>query len=213
MAGLAGMIPPAFLWYRHAGYRENWNRAEWSDPTMPRPFDEYMREAVEKGWWGDVAWPAEDAAAAGDLPGGRKHAAQDARRPEHAAAPALAQRPDGGDHRLADEHHRAPVRLRAARHQRLRGAALPHPLPPHADAHLLRPGGPTPAGEAKSEWEIDACSLAKALERKASERGIEECQSGRGSVHSLKDLYEQLHPRGRDDHRGGRLRGDARATP
>jgi DMSO reductase family type II enzyme molybdopterin subunit len=49
------MIPPAFFWYAHAGYRERWNRPEWNDPAMPRPFDEYWREAIESKGWGPAA--------------------------------------------------------------------------------------------------------------------------------------------------------------
>ena len=32
--------PPAFFWYHHCGYREVWNKAEYSDPAMKRTFDE-----------------------------------------------------------------------------------------------------------------------------------------------------------------------------
>ena len=51
VAGGAGWVPPVFLWYNHAGFDKNWQRAEWNDPTMPRPFESYYREAVNKGWW------------------------------------------------------------------------------------------------------------------------------------------------------------------
>ena len=60
MGWAAGLVPPAFLWYRHFGYEQNWNRAGWNDPTMKRPFNEYMQEAMEKGWWAGVDRPAED---------------------------------------------------------------------------------------------------------------------------------------------------------
>jgi hypothetical protein len=58
MTAISGITPPAFLWYRHCGYQENWNRAEWNEPTMRRPFDAYMREFnstpgtyyLTKGW-------------------------------------------------------------------------------------------------------------------------------------------------------------------
>ena len=46
-----GWFPPVFLWYEHYGYKERWNRADWSDPTMKRTFDEYYHEALDKGWW------------------------------------------------------------------------------------------------------------------------------------------------------------------
>lgn len=54
------MVPPAFLWYYHCGYRENWNRTEWNDPTMQRSFDEYFQEAMANGWWEGIARPGPD---------------------------------------------------------------------------------------------------------------------------------------------------------
>jgi DMSO reductase family type II enzyme molybdopterin subunit len=57
MAPQGAMVPPAFLWYYHCGYQDNWNRPEWNDPTMQRPFDEYFDEALDKGWWDGVARP------------------------------------------------------------------------------------------------------------------------------------------------------------
>ncbi len=55
--GEAGMIPPAFLWYNHAGYDKNWNNPAWNDPTMPRRFDDYYNEALDKGWWAGTPRP------------------------------------------------------------------------------------------------------------------------------------------------------------
>jgi DMSO reductase family type II enzyme molybdopterin subunit len=60
MSTQGGMVPPAFLWYYHAGYRDNWNRREWNDPTMQRSFDEYFNEAIERGWWQGTASPGPD---------------------------------------------------------------------------------------------------------------------------------------------------------
>jgi DMSO reductase family type II enzyme molybdopterin subunit len=51
MGGQGNVIPPAFLWYHQYGYKERWNRKDWADPTMKRSFDEYLEEAMEKGWW------------------------------------------------------------------------------------------------------------------------------------------------------------------
>src|SRR4030042_922052 len=48
-------MPSCFMWYYHCGYNENWNKPEWSDPSMKRPFDEYLKEALDKGWWGHTA--------------------------------------------------------------------------------------------------------------------------------------------------------------
>ncbi len=55
-----GGIPPAFLWYYHWGYAEDWNRAEYNDPLMMRPFDDYVKESVDGGWWKGVTHPGPD---------------------------------------------------------------------------------------------------------------------------------------------------------
>ena len=51
LAAQSAVAPPAFYWYYHCGFRETWNRREWHDPSMRRPFDEYMQEALSMGWW------------------------------------------------------------------------------------------------------------------------------------------------------------------
>jgi hypothetical protein len=51
LGGLGRMIPPAFLWYYQYGYKERWNNPDNNDPSMKRSFDEYLNEAIDKGWW------------------------------------------------------------------------------------------------------------------------------------------------------------------
>ncbi|HET9476368.1 MAG TPA: molybdopterin-dependent oxidoreductase [Dehalococcoidia bacterium] len=59
-AAMSESAPPAFFWYYHCGFKENWNQSQWHDPSMKRPFDDYMNEALEKNWWaGHVRPPAE----------------------------------------------------------------------------------------------------------------------------------------------------------
>jgi anaerobic selenocysteine-containing dehydrogenase len=53
-------VPPAFFWYYHCGYREAWNNAAWNDPSMKQPFDAYVREGMDKGWWQGLVRPAPD---------------------------------------------------------------------------------------------------------------------------------------------------------
>jgi DMSO reductase family type II enzyme molybdopterin subunit len=36
--------------YVHAGYRDSWSRPEQADPALPRAFDHYVDEAIERGW-------------------------------------------------------------------------------------------------------------------------------------------------------------------
>ncbi len=58
--GGGGFVPPVFFWYRFAGYKDAWERREWHDPSMPRPFEELWREAIDSGWWTGVDTPRED---------------------------------------------------------------------------------------------------------------------------------------------------------
>jgi hypothetical protein len=55
--GSPAMVPPIFVWYYHSGFDKIWNRNEWHDPSMKRPFQEYWDEALEKGWWDGVVVP------------------------------------------------------------------------------------------------------------------------------------------------------------
>jgi len=56
----AGLVPPVFWWYHHAGYKDVWERSEWHDPSMSRPFADYFREATESGWWNGVDVPRKE---------------------------------------------------------------------------------------------------------------------------------------------------------
>ncbi|KAA0236260.1 MAG: Chlorate reductase subunit alpha [Acidimicrobiales bacterium] len=58
MAVVSGTsTPPVFFNYHHCGYEDAWNRSEWSDPHMTKSFDEYLTEAVQRGWWGGLNKP------------------------------------------------------------------------------------------------------------------------------------------------------------
>ncbi|MDK1024295.1 MAG: molybdopterin-dependent oxidoreductase, partial [Gammaproteobacteria bacterium] len=59
-SGTAGMVPPIFFWYYHAGYESTWQKQEWHDPSMQRPFDEYFQEAVKNNWWVGVDYPRKE---------------------------------------------------------------------------------------------------------------------------------------------------------
>jgi DMSO reductase family type II enzyme molybdopterin subunit len=49
--------PPAFFHYYHCGYEETWNNKAWQDPAMTKPFDDYLQDAVRRGWWGGLVKP------------------------------------------------------------------------------------------------------------------------------------------------------------
>ncbi len=56
----AGLVPPVFWWYHHAGYKETWDRREWHDPSMSKSFPEYFKEATESGWWSGADVPRKE---------------------------------------------------------------------------------------------------------------------------------------------------------
>lgn len=55
-----GSTPPFFFWYNQCGYDEVYNKPSLKDATMKRNFDEYLNEALEKGWWKNLDHPRKD---------------------------------------------------------------------------------------------------------------------------------------------------------
>ena len=51
LGGMGRMMPPAFVWYYQYGCKERWNNPDNHDPSMKRSFDEYLNEAIDKGWF------------------------------------------------------------------------------------------------------------------------------------------------------------------
>jgi DMSO reductase family type II enzyme molybdopterin subunit len=190
MVGTFGLIPPAFFWYRHCGYAKNWNRSEWNDPSMKRSFDEYMREAVEKGWW------------------------RGAERPSQAVPPRVLfntggntlRRVRGGQNMLL-EHLWPKLDKVVTLDWRMSTTALfsdlilpvtnqyesPRFAIPSPHTLVLNYSEPAvaPPGEAKTEWEI-ALLLARKLAERAEARGVESYTDQSGTPRrpaGLPDAY------------------------
>jgi len=189
-AGLAGMIPPAFFWYYHCGYRERWNNRAWGDPAMRRTFDEYLSEAVERGWWQGVIKPDPDKPprvlfeVGGNMlrrqRGGRSHLLQH-----------LWPKLDlivSVDWRMTTTGRFSDYVLPAAQHYEKPNFHM-------ASAALLElkfsDGAARPEGESLSEWDMFRL-LAKKLEERAVARGLHQYSDSRGRVHRLDNLYQQM---------------------
>jgi len=189
-AGLTGMVPPAFFWYYHCGYRDRWNNPQWGDPQMRRSFDDYFSEAIEKGWWTGVIKPDPDKPprilfeVGGNMlrrtRGGRSHLL------EH-----LWPKLDlmiSVDWRMTTTGRFSDYVLPAAQHYE-------KPNFHTASAALLElkfsDGPAKPEGEALSEYDIFRL-LARQLEKRAAKRGLTEYKDSAGRVHSLVDLYQQM---------------------
>jgi DMSO reductase family type II enzyme molybdopterin subunit len=184
-----GAVPPAFFWYHHCGYREAWSRPGWHDSSMPRPFDEYVSEAVEKGWWQGNVRPPPDAPL----------------RMLFEIGGNLLRRQRGGQ-RMLLENLWPKLSLIVSVDWRMTTTGLWSDLVLPAAQHYEKPNFPyttpdvmnltlsdraaDPPGEARSEWQI-SLALAKKLSERAKERGLLEIATPTGSVR-LDTLYEDI---------------------
>lgn len=182
--------PPFFFWYHHCGYREVWNSREWNDPDMPRPFDDYFREATEKGWWAGVARPGPET-----VP-----------RVLFGVGTNTLRRTRGG-RRMLLEHLWPKLRMIVSVDWRMSttGAFSDVVLPAapqferpnlqYALTNSLRLGfsdrSTPPRGESKSEWEIFKL-LSQRVSERAVERGFTEFRDGRRQRRTLDDLAERF---------------------
>ncbi len=185
-ATLSAVTPPAFFWYRHCGYRQNWNRREWNEPTMRRPFDDYMREAVERGWWDNVRLIPEDVPP----------------RVLFQAGGNTLRRTRGGQNMLL-RNLWPKLRMIVTLDWRMSTTALHsdivlpvtnsyesprfHIPTPHMLSLFYSDRSADPPGEAKSEWDI--CRLlAEKLSERANARGMGEYTTRSGTTCDLRDV-------------------------
>jgi DMSO reductase family type II enzyme molybdopterin subunit len=186
----ATLIPPAFLWYHHCGYRDNWNKREWSDPAMSRSFDEYFDEAMKQGWWEGVVKPPAD-------------------RPPRVLFQAggnTLRRVRGGQTMLVKNlwpklKKIVTIDWRMSTTCLLSDIVLPstnqYELPrfhiptPHMMLLIYSERAAKPQGEAKTEWEI-AYLLARKIDERAKARGLDSYEDHRGVIRHLGGLYDEM---------------------
>ncbi|HEY5625980.1 MAG TPA: molybdopterin-dependent oxidoreductase, partial [Dehalococcoidia bacterium] len=181
------MVPPAFYWYHHAGYKEVWNNPDWNDPEMKRTFDDYMDEAMDRGWWDGLVRPA----------------ANKTPRVYLGVAGSTLRRTRGGFKQLL-EHTWPNYKLIVSCDIRMSSTAAYSDivLPAAAFYEKVDFRFPTahtnfltftdkavePVGESKPEWEIFAL-LARKIEERAKAKGIEQYEDDSGREYDLSDLY------------------------
>ncbi|MBK9613138.1 molybdopterin-dependent oxidoreductase [Candidatus Amarobacter glycogenicus] len=182
-------VPPAFGWYRHAGYDKRWNVREWGDESLPRTFDEYFNEALERGWWDGVDGPAADEPPRVLIECGG-NTLRRTRGGKNALLPTLWEKLKlivMIDFRMNETALYADYFLPAAQHYEKIAFALP-------GAHVLNltfsDQAAKPAGEAKSEWDLFSALLAKMAERAAA-RGIAEIRDARGNTKRYDALVDE----------------------
>jgi len=187
MAEGSGTSPSAFFWHRHGGYAERWQR--WTEPSMRRPFDEYVRESEEAGWW----------------PGARPAASLTPEVFVECGGNILRRARGGGalmlkhlwpklklvvtvDWRMSTTAMHSDVVLPAAQHYEKASFQMPMP---RAMGITFSDRAVPPAGESKSEYEI-MLALAKAIEARAAARGFAEYAGARGQPHRIPGLHHIL---------------------
>jgi DMSO reductase family type II enzyme molybdopterin subunit len=183
-------VPSAFFWYHHCGYREGWNRASWNDPCMRRPFDDYVQEAIQRGWWEGVVRPAP-----GNPP-----------RVLFEIGGNMLRRQRGGQ-RMLLRHLWPKLRMIVSVDWRMTTTGLHSDIVLPAAQHYEKTNFPyttpdvmnltladravEPAGESRSEWQINLM-LARKLSERAGARGLQEVKTGSGGSVRLDTLYQDL---------------------
>jgi len=187
LGGLGNMVPPAFLWYYQYGYKERWNNPENHDPSMKRSFDEYLTEAVEKGWW-DASYtstyqqvePRVIIEAGGNLlrrqRGGQKLLL------EH-LWPKLKMFVSV-DYRITTTGLYSDYILPAAQHYEKIGNSMPSV---HHLNYVLCDRAAAPVGEALADAEI-GMRLIEKIEERAKARGFTQYTDRKGNLRTLDDL-------------------------
>jgi len=187
LGGVGNTVPPAFVWYYQYGYKERWNDPENHDPSMKRPFDAYVNEAIEKGWWDpsyakayQTVEPRVLFEAGGNVlrrqRGGQKILL------EH-LWPKL-EMIVSVDYRITTTGLYSDYILPAAQHYEKLNNSMPSV---HHMNFVLCDRAVPPAGDALADWEI-GLRLVEKLEQRAKARGIREYTDIRGNVRSLEGL-------------------------
>ncbi len=182
--------PPVFFNYRHAGWRASWNRSEWSDPAMSKSFDDYLSEAVRRGWWGGIARPGSDQPprvlfCVGTNPLRR---ARGGRGPLLSGLWPKLDKVVVVDFRMSTTALHADLVLPVAmQYERVN---VQYPI-----THTLRltftDAAASPPGEARTEWWIFS-ALAKRISLRATERDVVEYSDGRRQDRRLDLLGSQF---------------------
>ncbi|MFQ5697574.1 MAG: molybdopterin-dependent oxidoreductase [Myxococcota bacterium] len=191
LGGQGSVMPPAFLWYHQYGYKERWNNPENNDPGMKRSFDEYLREAVDQGWWDpsyaktyEEVEPRVLIESGGNLlrrqRGGQKLLL------EH-VWPKL-EMIVSIDYRLTTTGLYSDYVLPAAQHYEKLGNSMPSV---HHLNFVLCDRAVAPLGESLPDYEIGV-RLVEKLEERAKARGIKEYKDRKGNVRSLGNLVGRL---------------------
>lgn len=175
------------LYYFHAGQQEVHKKYNSWDPYLKRPVDEYMTEAIKKGWQNVVPRIGKDPKVI--IEGGGSFLRRD-RRSEYLMNVLL---PKVKllvtlDFRMGTtalySDYVLPVASSYEKFQVV-SICMEHPV-----LHIFNKAV-EPLAEAKNEWEI-SCLLGKKIEQRAKERGILSFTDTKGQQRRLDNLYSKV---------------------
>lgn len=182
----SSMVPPFFFWYYHGGYAERWSKSDWNDPTMTRPLDEYVTEAIDAGWWNGMIPLSPDSSpkvlieCGGNMlrrtRGGKSHLLGHLW-PKFEKIAVI-------DTRMTATAQYADLVLPAANHYEKIDFHIPTP---HVMNLTFSDKSQEPEGEAKTEWEIFTALTEKIAER-AAERGLVSFTDGAGMTRKYAEI-------------------------
>lgn len=177
---------PAFWWYYQCEYGDRWNTREWGDSSLPRSFDEYLQEALDKGWWAGLDHPRKDEVpqvmieCGGNMlrrsRGGKKKL-MDTLWPKFKTIVTI-------DFRMSTTASYSDYFLPAAQFYEKVAFAVTGPQVMNL---TLADKVVEPAGESKTEWQIFT-ELLETVTRIAAERGLVEYQDPEGKVRKYAEL-------------------------
>ena len=181
---------PAFWWYYQSEYSDRWNTKEWGDASLQRTFDEYLQEALDKGWWAGLDHPRQDEVpqvlieCGGNMlrraRGGRKKL-MDSLWPKLKTIVTI-------DFRMSTTASFSDYFLPAAQFYEKVAFAVTGPQVMNL---TLADKVVEPAGESKAEWQIFMQLLA-AVSNLAEERGLVEYTDPEGRVRRYADLVNKF---------------------
>jgi DMSO reductase family type II enzyme molybdopterin subunit len=185
MTALRGNTPLMPFLYHHAGYSEIWDKPEFNDPAVPRPTSAYMKESMEKGWIPIRPDPGTDPKVflfTGSNPLRRWPAPQYA---EKYLWPKLDLIVDV-NFKAGTSGMKADIILPTSGYYERDSLKYSQAYVPYL---ILCEKAVEPLGEAKPEWEMFGL-LARRIQDRARERGVDIVRDAVGGETSLASLYE-----------------------
>ncbi len=177
---------PAFWWYYQSEYGDRWNKKEWGDTSLARGFDEFLQEALDKGWWDGLDHPRRDESPQMLIECGSnmlRRSRGGKKKLMESLWPKLKTIVDI-DFRMTTTASYSDYFLPAAQHYEKVSFAI---TGPYVMNLTLADKVIEPAGEAKSEWLIFS-ELLEVMGERAAARGLVEFTDPEGKVRRYADM-------------------------